>query len=122
PGIRLDSSLAGGRSVGVPGSVAALYEAPRQFAHLPWSELVAPAVRLPREGYTLDGARSRQIGREAERLARFSASRAQFLRNAEVPQPGTSFVQADLARTLQLIADTGPPVFYQGGIAALIVA
>src|SRR5947208_2949299 len=117
----LESSLTGHRSVGVPGSVAGLYEAHRQFGHLPWSELVAPAVRLAREGYTLDGARSRQIGREAERLARFTASRAQFLRNAEVPQPGTRFVQADLARTLQLIADSGPQVFYQGGIAELIV-
>ena len=117
----LESSLTGHRSVAVPGSVAGLYEAHRQFGHLPWSELVAPAVRLAREGYTLDGMRSRQIGREAERLARFAASRAQFLTNAEVPQPGTRFVQADLARTLQLIADSGPQVFYQGGIAELIV-
>src|SRR5438093_322157 len=100
----LESSLTGHRSVGVPGSVAGLYEAHRQFGHLPWSELVAPAVRLAREGYALDGVRSRQIGREAERLARFTASRAQFLTNAEVPQPGTRFVQADLARTLRLIS------------------
>src|SRR6266571_4278562 len=41
----LESSLTGHRSVGVPGSVAGLYEAHRQFGHLPWSELVAPAVR-----------------------------------------------------------------------------
>src|SRR5207245_2840233 len=62
-----------------------------------------------------------QIGREAERLARFPASRAQFLASGETPQPATRFVQADLARTLQLIADSGPQVFYQGSIAELIV-
>ena len=117
----LESSLTGHRSVGVPGSVAGLYEAHRRFGHLTWKDLVGPAVGLARDGYTLDGVRSRQIGREAERLARFAASRAQFLINAEVPPPGTRFVQGDLARTLQLIADSGPQVFYQGSVAELIV-
>src|SRR3989440_534581 len=117
----LESSLTGHRSVGVPGSVAGLYEAHRRFGHLTWKDVVGPAVGLARDGYTLDGVRSRQIGREAERLARFAASRAQFLGNAEVPPPGTRFVQADLARTLQLIADSGPQVFYQGSAAELIV-
>ncbi len=78
----LESSLTGHRSVGVPGSVAGLYEAHRRFGHLTWKDLVGPAVGLARDGYTLDGVRSRQIGREAERLARFAASRAQFLGNA----------------------------------------
>jgi len=117
----LQSSLTGHLSVGVPGTVAGLFEAHRQLGHLAWKELVAPAVRLAREGHTLDRVRSRQIGREAERLARFPASRAQFLSNGETPQPGSTFVQAELARTLQLIADSGPPVFYQGSIAELIV-
>ncbi|PYO99756.1 MAG: gamma-glutamyltransferase, partial [Gemmatimonadetes bacterium] len=115
------SSLTGHLSVGVPGTVAGLFEAHRQLGHLPWKELVAPAVHLARDGHTLDGVRSRQIGREAERLARFAASRAQFLSSGETPQPGTRFVQADLARALQLIADSGPQVFYQGSIAELIV-
>src|SRR5205823_12024201 len=99
------SALAGHLSGGVPGTGAGLFEAHRQLGHLPWKDLVAPAVRLAHEGYTLDGVRSRQIGREAERLARFAASRAQFLSNGETPQPGSTFVQAELARTLQLIAD-----------------
>jgi len=117
----LRSSLTGHLSVGVPGTVAGLFEAHRQLGHLPWNELVEPAVRLARDGHTLDGVRSRQINREAERLARFAASRAQFLANGEAPPPGTRFVQGDLARTLQLIADSGAQVFYQGSIAELIV-
>src|SRR2546427_9113952 len=42
-------------------------------------ELLAPAIRLAREGYELDFPRSRQIGLAAERLGRFPASAAQFL-------------------------------------------
>jgi len=117
----LASSLTGPLSVGVPGTVAGLFEAHRRFGRLPWKELVAPAVLLARDGHVLDGVRSRQIGREAERLARFPASRAQFLVNGEVPPAGTRFVQPDLARTLQLIADSGSQVFYHGSIAELIV-
>jgi gamma-glutamyltranspeptidase/glutathione hydrolase len=116
----LASSLTGHLSVGVPGTVAGLFEAHRRFGRLPWKDLVAPAVRLARDGHTLDGVRSRQIAREAERLARFPASRAQFLVNGEAPPPGTRFVQPDLARTLQLIADSGSRVFYHGSIADLI--
>jgi len=117
----LASALTGHLSVGVPGTVAGLFEAHRRFGRLPWKELVAPAVRLARDGHTLDAVRSRQITREAERLGRFPASRAQFLVNGEAPPPGTRFVQPDLARTLQLIADSGARVFYQGSIAELIV-
>jgi len=120
-GVPTDASLTGPRSVGVPSSVAGMYEAHRKFGHLSWKELIEPAVRLARDGHTLDGVRSRQIGREAERLARFPASAAQFLVNGEAPPPGTRFIQPDLARTLELIADSGPSVFYHGSIADLIV-
>jgi gamma-glutamyltranspeptidase / glutathione hydrolase len=115
------SSLTGHLSVGVPGSVAGMFEAHRKFGRLPWADVVAPAITLAREGHVLDAHRSRQIAFGAERLARFPASRAQFLENGATPAPGTRFVQPDLARTLQLIADSGPKVFYQGGIAGLIV-
>src|SRR5206468_4814942 len=58
---------------------------------------------------------------EAERLARFPASHAQFLVDGVAPAPETRFVQPDLAHTLELVADSGPTVFYQGNIAELIV-
>ena len=120
-GNAMQSSLTGHRSVGVPGSVAGLFEAHRQLGHLPWRELLAPAIRLARDGYVLDAPRSRQITREAERLTRFPASRAQFLANDSAPPPGTLFVQPALARTLTLIADSGAHVFYRGSIADLII-
>ena len=115
------SSLTGHLSVGVPGSVAGLYEAHRKLGRLRWRALLAPAIRLAREGHVLDGPRSHQIAREAERLARFPASRAQFLPSSEAPPPGTLFTQPDLAHTLELVADSGPTVLYDGSIAELIV-
>src|SRR5438552_13842424 len=128
PGMYVDStgkpaasSLTGHLSVAVPGSVAGLWEAPRKYGKPPWRALVAPAIALARDGHVLDGPRSHQIAREASRLVRFPASRAQFLRNGEAPPAGARFVQAELARTLELIADSGPKVFYRGQIADLMV-
>src|SRR2546430_4512172 len=65
-GNMLASSLTGHLSVGVPGSVAGLFEAHRRFGHLPWEALVEPAGRLARDGHTLDGVRSRPICPRAE--------------------------------------------------------
>ncbi|HKW40689.1 MAG TPA: gamma-glutamyltransferase, partial [Gemmatimonadales bacterium] len=115
------SSLTGQRSAGVPGSIAGMFEAHRKFGRLTWKELLTPAIDLARDGYVLDGPRSRVIEREAERLGRFPASRARFLVDGAAPAPGTRFVQPELARTLQLIADSGAAVFYTGSIAHLIV-
>jgi len=116
-----ESSLTGHLSVGVPGSVAGMFEAHHKFGKLPWAQVVAPAVALARDGHILDGIRSRNIAFQAARLARFPASRTQFLPTGEAPTPGTPFIQADLGRTLQLIADSGADPFYRGSIADLIV-
>src|SRR5881396_118910 len=116
-----DKSRIGHLAAGVPGSVAGLHAAWKRYGSLPWATLLAPAIRLA-QGHVLDSARSRDIGYEAEMLARFPASRAQFLVHDSAPPPGTMWRQPDLARTLQLISDSGPDVFYRGQIADLIVA
>jgi gamma-glutamyltranspeptidase/glutathione hydrolase len=116
-----DKSLIGHLAAGVPGSVAGLHEAWKRYGSLPWGVLLAPAIQLA-EGHVIDSARSQSIGWERELLARFPASRAQFLVNDSAPALGTMWRQPDLARTLRLISDSGPDVFYRGQIADLIVA
>jgi len=116
-----DQSLTGHLAAGVPGSVAGMYEAWKRHGSLPWATLLAPAIRLA-NGHRVDAERSSDIASDAERLARFPASRRQFLPGGDAPAPGTQWKQADLAKTLQLISDSGPDVFYRGQIADLIVA
>lgn len=116
-----DKSLIGHLAAGVPGSVAGMHEAWKKYGSLPWATLIAPAIRLA-EGHIIDTARSQSIGWERDVFMRFPASRAQFLVNDSAPPPGTMWRQPDLARTLRLIADSGPDVFYRGQIADLIVA
>ncbi len=120
-GTPTDKSEIGHLASGVPGSVAGMYEAWKKYGHLPWATLIAPAIRLA-QGHVIDSARSRDIRSDRELLARFPASREQFLVHDSAPPPGTMWRQPDLARTLQLISDSGPGVFYNGQIANLIVA
>ncbi len=116
-----DKSLTGHLASGVPGSVAGLYEAWKRGGSLPWATLLAPAIRLA-NGHRVDAERSGDIASDSDRLVLFPASRQQFLPGGHPPPPGTLWKQADLARTLQLISDSGPDVFYRGQIADLIVA
>lgn len=116
-----DKSEIGHLASGVPGSVAGMYEAWKKYGKLPWADLIAPAIKLA-QGHVIDSARSRDIRSDRELLARFPASRAQFLVHDSAPPPGAMFRQPDLVRTLQLISDSGPDVFYKGQIADLIVA
>ena len=116
-----DKSEIGHLASGVPGSVAGMYEAWKKYGSLPWKALIAPAIRLA-QGHVIDSARSHDILADRELLARFPATRAQFLVHDSAPPPGMLWRQPDLVRTLQLISDSGPDVFYKGQIANLIVA
>jgi gamma-glutamyltranspeptidase/glutathione hydrolase len=116
-----EASVTGHLSAGVPGSVAGMAEAARRYGNLPLSALIEPALRYARDGFVIDSFRSGSIDGSKKRLSRFETSTAQFLPGGAPPPIGSTFVQADLARTLQAISDSGPQAFYQGWIADSIV-
>jgi len=51
-----NSNHIGMLAVGVPGTVAGLWKAHQQLGSLPWADLVAPAVKLAREGIPISYA------------------------------------------------------------------
>ncbi len=117
-----DRSLVGHLAVGVPGAVAGLWTMHQRFGRLPWRDVVAPAIALAREGHVVDSTRAATIAGARERLERFPASAALFLPGGQPIAAGTLWRQPDLARTLELIADSGMAGFYRGRTADLIVA
>ncbi len=111
------------RSVGVPGTVAGLYLAHSKLGSKPWKDLVLPAVALARDGFEVSDGLARSLARmlvEPDDFKKYPASLAQFSKNGEPYKTGDTLKQADLARTLQRIADQGPAGFYEGETAALI--
>ena len=116
-----DSALA----IGVPGTVAGLALAHAKYGSgkLTLADLIAPAVRLAREGFPIEDDIADSLPRSAARLARWPSSAKIFLQADGRPLgPGATLVQSDLADTLAAIARDGPAAFYEGPIADKIVA
>lgn len=112
------ASLVGPKASGVPGAVAGLWAMHQRFGQLPWHDLVAPAVALA-QAHVLDTTRARWLNGSARSFEQFPASRGAFVRPDRPWTAGDTLRQPDLARTLQLIADSGASVFYTGQVAQL---
>ena len=113
----------GGLAVGVPGEVAGWVALHTAFGRLPLGDVLAPAARLARDGFTLADAPHlrQQIERSRDLLAADPALRAVFLdRNGAVPGPDVRIVQRDLADTLASVGRRGAAAFYRGAVARRI--
>jgi len=112
----------GPRSAGVPGAVAGLWEMHRRFGKMPWRDVVQPAIALARGGHLVDPSRGRMFGWMQQRFQRYGSTAMTFMPKGRGYGTGDTLRQPDLARTLQLIADSGRNGFYAGRTADLIVA
>ncbi len=110
----------GYKSIGVPGSVAGMVYAEQKYGKLTLKQVMAPAIRLARDGYTLSWREARDFQRD-KHLSEFPESRRIFQRDGNYYQPGEIFRQPDLARTLQRIA-AKPDDFYHGALARELAA
>jgi gamma-glutamyltranspeptidase / glutathione hydrolase len=111
--------------VGVPGTVAGLNLALERFGSgkFTLADLIAPAVRLAREGIVVkdDLYDSLQLGQS--RLARWPTAARIFLKpDGTAPAMGEKLVQPELADVLEAIGREGPRAFYIGPTADKIVS
>ena len=109
-------------AVGVPGTVAGLHLAWQAEGRLPWKRLVNPAIALAKNGIVMTHGLASSIKRNLPRMEKYPASIAHFTQQGKTYEAGDLWVQADLAESLQRIADQGPAGFYQGKTAELLVA
>lgn len=121
------ASTKGYLAIGVPGTVMGMERARTEFARLPRSVLMAPAIFLAQNGFRLDagdaaifkGATGEGYS-GAYTFANQPNVRAIFMKNGRLPQPGEVLRQPQLAQTLRAIAKGGAPAFYDGPIARAI--
>jgi gamma-glutamyltranspeptidase/glutathione hydrolase len=114
-----------GLGVGVPGTVAGLSLALQRYGSgkFTLAELIAPAVRLAREGIPIKDDLFDSLLLSQPRLAQWPSSASIFLKpDGTPPALGDKLVQRDLADTLETIGRDGPRAFYLGPIADKIVA
>lgn len=116
-----DKSVVGHLASGVPGAVAGMDAALQRFGTMSLAQVMAPAIRLARDGFTVDSSLYRSLNGAKQRLCRFEGC-ATFFPGGETVAPGATLVQSDLARSLQLIAERGPDAFYEGPVGDSLVA
>ena len=118
-----DEALPGGRSVGVPGTLALLELAHRLHGRLPWSELVQPVAELAEKGFEISPRLAGAVAENAAGFAPFPATRAYFLDPQGQPrQAGSVLRNPDFAATLRQIAAEGSAPFCRGRLGDALVA
>jgi gamma-glutamyltranspeptidase / glutathione hydrolase len=117
PGASTDTYLA----IGVPGSVAGFEAARETYGTWERERLIAPALRLAREGFVLEPGDIASFADGNDMLAQDPAAAGIFLQDGQPLQLGDTLVQSDLATSLEAISQGGADAFYKGEIADLIV-
>ncbi len=115
-------SMDGALAAGIPGEPAALAHIAQRYGRLPLARSLAPAIRLARVGFPVSAYYQRMAELRRPALNASPAAASQFLADGAVPPLGHTIRQAELATTLEALAQQGADGFYRGEIAERLVA
>lgn len=122
----INASIYTGLASGVPGEIRGLAHLHSKYGHLPWEQLVMPAVKVARDGFPV-----------TKDLVRYMASAISGINNFLVEDPtwaidfapngtllglGDTITRQRYASTLESIAKRGPDAFYTGPIAETTIS
>ena len=107
--------------VGVPGTVMGMDEALKKYGRLSRQQVIAPAIKLAKEGYVLQQGDVNILDQRTKDFAKYPNVAATFLKDGKPYQPGDRLLQPQLAKTLEEISKGGAEAFYHGDIARKVV-
>jgi len=108
-------------TVTVPGACAGWFDLIEKHGSLPMEQILAPAIRLAREGFPVAPITSHSWQRGAQNQLKSAPNGQELTIDGRGPRPGEIFHNPGLARTFELVARGGKSAFYQGEIAEAIV-
>ncbi|MFC4818810.1 gamma-glutamyltransferase [Dokdonella ginsengisoli] len=106
--------------VSVPGAVDGWFALHERFGKLPMKRVLAPTIAYAREGFPVTELIAHYWNLSVPRLSKYPGFTEQFTRQGKAPAKGEIWKNANLAGTLQAIADGGRDAFYKGRIARTI--
>jgi gamma-glutamyltranspeptidase/glutathione hydrolase len=110
-------------AAGVPGTLAGLQLALDRYGTRSFRELVAPAIQLAEEGFSVSDVLSRSIRTVSVPLRKDAASTRLLFKDAEPLSAGATYRNPDLAKMLdKLASENSVASFYRGDIGRLIAA
>jgi len=120
--LKWSDAVVGGKSVGVPGLLAALNKAHQQFGVLPWQDLFQPAIKLAKNGFVVSPRLEKLLGMNFNPgIHLLPEIKNYFSPNGIGIKAGDTLKNPKLAKALISIANEGVEVFYSGWIAKKIV-
>lgn len=117
PQLSRDGALA----AAIPGQPAALVHLAKEYGRLPLARSLAPAIRLARDGFPVDGPLLARLAYRFQALAKSPAAARVFLPDGGLPAPDSLIRQPDLADMLERLAREGRDGFYTGEYARRLV-
>lgn len=114
PRLSLDGALA----VGVPGTVAGMWEAHQKLGKLTWAQVMQPAIDLANKGIVITEKQAHKLNQAQEKFKKINQGR-EVLFVGDFKK-GDLLIQKNLAKTLEKIRDGGRAAFYQGAMAEQI--
>ena len=113
-----DLSRKGATAVGVPGTVAAVFEVHQKFGSLPMSELLQPAIELAEKGVVVTQKQAERLANYREAMIEVNGDSILFANHCK---PGDTLRFPALGATLRRIASNGREEFYEGETAQTLV-
>lgn len=111
-------SRTGPLAVGIPGSVAALYQLHRRAGELRFADVLLPAADLAERGFPVDKTLAMRLESTVEDMRAFPATLEIFTNEQGEPlAAGQTLKQPDLAASYRALAKQGPLWFYRGDFA-----
>ena len=115
-----DKSTLGALAVGVPGTIAGIFEVYQKFGSLPIGELIQPAIDLARKGVLITELQANFYMNKNVELIKQANNYVTPFENGW--KAGQRFKYEELAQTLERIRDNGSYEFYNGETAKRIVS
>lgn len=111
-------STIGATSIGVPGTIAGIFEAQQKFGKLTVKEILEPVIALAKKGFIVTEMEEKRIKRYQKDFLKVNKDSILFTKGWKENDTIKNF---SLATTLEKIANNGKDEFYKGETAKTIV-
>ena len=115
-----NKSQFGALAVGVPGSVAGIFEMHKKYGSMPIEQLIEPAIDLAENGIQLLPDETHKLN-DYQEIFKTQNPNNTYLQSETPFVVGNKLIQKDLAETFKRIKINGVEEFYSGTTAKMIV-
>jgi len=116
--VNSDTSKLGALAVGIPGTIAGLFEVHKKFGSLPFEKLIDPAIKLANNGVVVTKKQAESLNQNKQNFRK--ANKRTILLDKDW-EAGDTIKYPKLVETLKRIKTNGRDEFYKGKTADILV-